>query len=133
MPIVALLYNKFLSFTCPLPILPAEQSFLLYMLQDIYASSHTPIFTSQLGNAVRYLGSSERKVVSDISTINKGLTSEISGTYNKQWLMMKSIAFKLGQAPPERLTKPMETGPTGDAFGISPGLPDTNPDDRSPW
>lgn len=109
--------NKFLVFG-PVDLTDSEQRFALFTVNDVFVTSHSPLVQPQLGNAVRVLGSDERRVVSSISELNKPQESELSGSYATAWEIMQSIMKKLGQVPPPAYV-PLAAGPTGDPYGIS--------------
>lgn len=128
-PLIVEIRNKLLVFGT-VTFTEPERRFALFAVEDVFQSSHTPIVQPELGNAVRILGSLEYKTVSSISQINTPTTDEISITFNTIWDVMQSVMTKLGQAAPPPAPPLPAVGPTGDPFGISPGRPEVDPDDR---
>jgi len=125
---VTAIRNKLLVFG-PVDLTDSEQRFALFSVNDVFVSSHTPVFQPELGNAVRVLGSEERRLVYEQSEINQPQGSQFSGSYATAWAVMQSVMKKLGQQDPKPY-QPLATGPTGDPGGVT-GIVQTDPDDRT--
>lgn len=120
--------NKFLSFGS-IDLSDSETRFMLYVINDVFTTSQSPIVQSQLGLTMKFLGDREPKLVSSISQINTSTSDEMSMPYLTMWQIMTNVMTKLGLAPPAPYVQPA-FGPTGDPGGISTNK-NINPDDRS--
>lgn len=130
-PLITSLRSKFLYFMGHdgIDLSLNEVSFLTSSLIDTFQTSKSPIVTSQLGNSMRLLGESERKMTSSISELNKPTSDGFQGTFTTMWDIMESILTKIGLATVAAYPIP-KAGPLDEPFGINPGLPNVNPDDR---
>jgi len=122
-PAIIAIRNKFLVYNTSIELLDTERGFLLFALQDTYATSHSAIVKSQLGMSLQLLRPDFKpRTVSSISDSGMGpggaTTDALSGTYQTEWHLMQSCLHKLGQAPPPPY-KPLVNGPDGDPGGIS--------------
>lgn len=135
--IVETIRNKFLV-TGPVDLVDQERQFLLYNVNDVFQSSHSPVVKPQVSLQVSYVGSEEtkggaetRRIVSQIQQLSgTSGNAQVSQDYLPTWNVMQNIMTKLGQVAPPPYTGETTTNSVDKSAFLNGPQPNVDPDDR---